>query len=169
MESHPTCVLGKALTNGFPLAAVAGKERIMRKIMDPEDPVVAGGTFSCNLPGCAAGLAAIRIMEAPGFFQAWLGRAEGFFRALSDLLGRAGIPASVQWLGPGFHIYFGSAERVTDYRQFLGLDQKMMSRFFTKCIAGGLYFHTDFTVSAQHDSTVLDESLSIMEKAAWTL
>lgn len=162
------CALGKALTNGFPLAAVVGRESIMRKIMDPEDPVMAGGTFSGNLPGCAAGLAAIRIMEAPGFFQAWLDRTESFFSALRDLLRRTGIPASVQWLGPGFYIYFGRAERLTDYGQFSGLDRKMMSRFFTKCIAEGLYFHTDFTVSAQHTSGVLDESLSIMEKVART-
>jgi glutamate-1-semialdehyde 2,1-aminomutase len=163
------CALGKALTNGFPLAAVAGRESIMRKIMDPEDPVIAGGTFSGNLPGCAAGLAAIRIMEAPGFFQAWLDRAESFFCSLRDLLRRAGLPASVQWLGPGFCIYFGRAERVTDYKQFSGLDRKMMNRFFTKCIGEGLYFHTDFTVSAQHAPDVLDEALSIMERVARTL
>ncbi len=49
------CTLGKALTNGSPLAAVAGRESIMQKIMDSEYPVIAGGTFSGNIPGCAAG------------------------------------------------------------------------------------------------------------------
>ena len=57
------CLLGKALTNGFPLSAIAGKEQIMEKILDPLDPVIAGGTFSGNIPGCAAGLAALGIME----------------------------------------------------------------------------------------------------------
>ncbi len=163
------CALAKALTNGFPLAAVAGKASIMRKIMDPEDPVIAGGTFCGNLPGCAAGLAAIAIMEGPGFFQEWLERAEKFFRALKGLLETAGIPASVQWLGPGFCIYFGVPERITNYRQFSGLDQGMTNRFFTRCIAEGLYFHTDFTVSAQHTDGVLCEALSIMEKVIRTL
>jgi len=54
------CLLGKALTNGVPLAAIAGKEKIMMKIMDPVDPVIAGGTFSGNLFGCAAGIAALK-------------------------------------------------------------------------------------------------------------
>ena len=93
------CALGKALTNGFPLAAVAGKRAILQKIMDSEDPVIAGGTFSGNLLGCAAGLAAMSIMEEPGFFPAWLGRAERFFLALQDLLNRAGIPARVHGWG----------------------------------------------------------------------
>ncbi len=163
------CALGKALTNGFPLAAVAGKEFIMQKIMHPEDPVIAGGTFSGNLPGCAAGLAAVRIMEEPGFFKAWLGRAERFFRALSDLLNQAGIPASVQWLGPGFGIYFGITEPVTDYRQFSKLDYQMTKRFFLRCIEEGLYFHTDFTVSTQHTEPVLDEALSVVAKVVRTL
>ena len=158
------CALGKALTNGFPLAAVAGKEAIMQKIMDPEDPVIAGGTFSGNLPGCAAGMASFGIMEAPGFFKAWLGRAEKFFRALQDLLDRAGVAARVQWLGPNFFIYFGVTEPVTDYRQFPRLDQVLTKRFFAGCMEEGLYFHTDFTVSAQHTEAVLDEALSKMGK-----
>jgi glutamate-1-semialdehyde 2,1-aminomutase len=163
------CALGKALTNGFPLAAVAGRKSIMQKIMDPEGPVIAGGTFSGNIPGCAAGLAALHIMEEPDFFKAWLGRAERFFGALRDLLNRVGIPASVQWLGSNFCIYFGVRERITDYRQFSSLDQEMTKRFFTRCLAEGLYFHTDFTVSAQHTEDVLDEALSVIEKVVRTL
>jgi hypothetical protein len=85
------CLLGKALTNGVPLAAIAGRERIMMKIMDPEDPVVAGGTFSGNLLGCAAGLAVMKSMEAPGFFDAWQSRVANFVRAIRVVV--ADVPA----------------------------------------------------------------------------
>jgi glutamate-1-semialdehyde 2,1-aminomutase len=37
------CLLGKALTNGVPLAAIAGKEKIMQKIMDPR--TCGGGRY----------------------------------------------------------------------------------------------------------------------------
>ena len=60
-------------------------------------------------------------------------------------------------------------EPVTDYRQFSKLDREMASRFYLKCIEEGLYFHTDFTVSAQHSEAVLDEALLIIEKVAKTL
>jgi glutamate-1-semialdehyde 2,1-aminomutase len=76
------CLFGKALTNGVPLAAIAGKEKIMMKIMDPIDPVVAGGTFSGNLFGCAAGIEALTIMEQPGFFNSWLKRVDNFYAEL---------------------------------------------------------------------------------------
>jgi glutamate-1-semialdehyde 2,1-aminomutase len=88
---------------------------------------------------------------------------------LRDLLNRAGIPASVQWLGPGFYIYFGVTGPVTDYRQFSNLDREMTKRFFLRCIEEGLYFHTDFTVSAQHSERVLDEALSTIAKVLKSL
>ena len=163
------CALAKALSNGFPLAAVAGKDVVMQKIMDPHDPVIAGGTFSGNLPGCAAGLAAFGIMEAPGFYDGWHARADTFLGALQGLLDKSGVPARVQWLGPNFFIYFGVREPVTDYAQFSRIDRKLMGRFFTRCIEKGLYFHTDFTVSAQHTPSVLDEALSVFDTVLETL
>ena len=155
------CALAKALSNGFPLAAVAGKEAVMSKIMDPLDPVIAGGTFSGNLLGCAAGLAAFGIMESAGFYGQWHARADRFLSSLQKLLDQSGVPARVQWLGPNFFIYFGIRERVTAYGQFSQLDRKLMNRFFACCIEDGLYFHTDFTVSAQHTDIVLDEALRL--------
>ena len=163
------CALAKALTNGFPLAAVAGKDCVMQKIMDPRDPVIAGGTFSGNLLGCAAGLAAFGIMEQPGFYEGWHARADKFLQALQGLLNKAGVPARVQWLGPNFFIYFGISEPVTGYSQFTKLDRKPMALFFTRCIEEGLYFHTDFTVSAQHTQPVLDEALLLFEKVLMKL
>lgn len=158
------CALAKALTNGFPLAAVAGKEHIMQKIMDPVDPVIAGGTFSGNIPGCAAGLAAMGIMETAGFHKDWINRANNFLTALQGLLDDAAIPARVQWLGPNFFIYFGVTQPVTNYAQFPKLDRDLMARFFNACIQNGLYFHTDFTVSAQHTEPILQEALGVFEK-----
>jgi len=160
------CALAKALSNGFPLAAVAGKERVMAKIMDERDPVIAGGTFSGNLLGCAAGLAAMGIMETPGFYEGWHSRADAFLNRLQAVLDEAGVPARVQWLGPNFFIYFGLREPVTEYGQFAKMDRELMERFFRGCIKEGVYFHTDFTVSAQHSETVLEEALGVFKRVA---
>lgn len=160
------CLLGKALSNGVPLAAIAGKERIMMKIMDPVDPVVAGGTFSGNLPGCAAGVAAMTIMERPGFFEEWLGRVGRFMTALQEVLDDEGFPARVQSLGCNFFIYAGTREPIREYRDFERLDAGLAAVFFRKCIEKGLYFHTDFTVSALHSEEVLDDALGKIKVAA---
>ena len=160
------CLLGKALTNGVPLAAIAGKAEIMQKIMDPVDPVIAGGTFSGNLLGCAAGLAAMQIMEAPGFYEEWLNRVDGFLAGLQADFDEIGFPARVQHLGCNFFIYVGTREPIRNYRDFDQLDPDLARRFFRKCIEKGLYFHTDFTISAQHDAETLAKSAALIRSAA---
>jgi hypothetical protein len=37
--------------------------------------------------------------------------------------------------------------------------------FFRNCIEQGLYFHTDFTVSAQHDDRLLAQALDALRAA----
>ena len=160
------CLLGKALTNGVPLGAIAGKEKIMMKIMDPVDPVVAGGTFSGNLFGCAAGIASLTIMEQPGFFDAWLARVNKFYEELQAIFDETNFPAVVQGLGCTFGIYVGTREPVRNYHDIAGrTDPALRKAFFRKCIEKGLYFHTDFTVSAQHDEQLLSRSLELLREA----
>jgi glutamate-1-semialdehyde 2,1-aminomutase len=160
------CLLGKALTNGVPLAAIAGQEKIMRKIMDPIDPVVAGGTFSGNLFGCAAGLAALGIMEQPGFFEAWLTRVNQFYADVQAVFDEENFPAIVQGIGCTFGIYIGTREPVRNYRDIAEkTDAALRTAFFRRCIEKGLYFHTDFTVSARHDEETLARSLEQIREA----
>jgi len=160
------CLFGKALTNGVPLAAVAGKKIIMEKIMDPIDPVVAGGTFSGNLFGCAAGIAALEIMEQPGFFDGWLRRVNCFYTQLQTIFDDANFPAIVQGLGCTFGIYVGTRDPVTNYHHIAErTDPELRKVFFLKCIEKGLYFHTDFTISAQHDEALLAQSLELLREA----
>jgi glutamate-1-semialdehyde 2,1-aminomutase len=160
------CLLGKALTNGFPLAAIAGKERIMAKIMDKEDPVIAGGTFSGNILGCAAGLAAMEIMETPALYDNWLGRVDRFLAKLQEGFDAVNFPAIIQHLGSNFFIYVGTREPLTEYREFVRLNPTLAGTLFKKCIQKGMYFHTDFTISAQHDDKTLEIALEKILEAA---
>jgi glutamate-1-semialdehyde 2,1-aminomutase len=161
------CLLGKALTNGVPLAAIAGKANIMQKIMDPVYPVIAGGTFSGNLLGCAAGIAAFEIMETPGFFSEWHLRVDDFMRQLRTSFDEINFPARVQNIGCNFFIYVGTREPITNYHDFDKLDFELAKAFFRKCIEKGLYFHTDFTVSAMHDAEILNHAATVIRDSAW--
>jgi len=161
------CLLAKALTNGVPLAAIAGKEKIMQKIMDPVDPVISGGTFSGNLLGCAAGLAAIKIMETPGFFEEWGSRTTKFLSSLQDAFDEIGFPARIQSLGCTFGIYVGTRDPIRNYHDFAKLNPTLAKAFFSKCVEKGAYFHTDFTVSAMHDDAALQTAAETIRSAAW--
>jgi len=161
------CLLGKALTNGVPLAAIAGKTKIMQKIMDNTNPVVAGGTFSGNLMGCAAGIAAMEIMEQPGFFESWLKRVDGFLHNVQNDFDEVGFPAIIQHLGCTFGIYVGTRDPVQTYHDIAyKTNPAMRTLFFKKCIEKGLYFHTDFTVSAMHDEDTLATARNLLRLAA---
>lgn len=160
------CLLGKALTNGVPLGAIAGKEKIMMKIMDPIDPVIAGGTFTGNLMGCAAGVTALGIMEKPGFFETWFARVRPFMNAIQTGFDEAGLPAVVQNIGCGFGIYIGTRDAVRTHRDMFKADPILTKKFYSKCIEKGLYFHTDFTVSEVHDEALLNKAAGLMAEAA---
>jgi len=157
------CTLGKALTNDVPLGVVAGKKEIMDKIMDPEDPVIAGGTFSGNQLGIAAGIASLNILSRQNFYDEFLSRAEKFYTSLQELFVNKNIPASVQYLGAGFSIYLGVEKQIKCYSEFKNLDPDLGREFFISCIEHGLYFHTDFTISAAHDEVTLGNALDRFE------
>lgn len=157
------CTLGKALTNDVPLGIVGGKKEIMQKIMDPEDPVISGGTFSGNQLGIAAGNAVLDILSSPGFYDDYLSRVNWFYKELQNLFRTYNFPASVSGLGAGFQIYVGTEECPQSYADLAKVDRDLAVKFFTACIREGLYFHTDFTVSAAHDREILSESLNRFE------
>jgi glutamate-1-semialdehyde 2,1-aminomutase len=157
------CTIGKALSNGVPLAAIAGQEEIMSAIWKADFPVIHGGTFSGNLLGVSAAHAALDIMTDPDFYPNLFNVATHFFEHLQTLFDAKGVPARVQYLGSNFFIYFGIREPVTSYSQFDKLDREMAKKFLTACIDEGIYFHTDFTVSAAHTKSDVDRSLDIIE------
>ena len=105
------------------------------------------------------------VLASPGFYDTFLGRVEPFYEKVSDLFRQKGIPAVVQSLGAGFHIFLGTEAPLSSYRDLSRVDRELTQHFFRVCIDLGLYFHTDFTVSAAHDQSTLDEALERLETA----
>ena len=60
--------LGKVVGGGMPLAAFGGRRDIMQCIA-PLGPVYQAGTLSGNPVAVAAGLATLKLIQAPGFFE----------------------------------------------------------------------------------------------------
>lgn len=82
--------LGKIIGGGFPVGAVGGAAGIM-KITDPRQSghVVWGGTFSANPISMNAGLAALRLLDAPA-----IAALNDKGDALRDRLNRGGLRAT---------------------------------------------------------------------------
>lgn len=164
------CLFGKALTNGVPVAVVAGKGKVVTKMMDPINPVVPGGTFFGNLLGCAAGIEALTITEKPFVFDLWLKRTAEFYFQVHTIFDETNFPAIEQGLGCTFGIYGGTREPVSNYHHISERTNFALRKAHVlKCIEKGLPFHTNFTISAQHDEKGLAQSLDILHDCVFEI
>jgi len=139
----------------------------MATLMEPPPKgAIQGGTFAGNILGLAAARATLGLLSEPTFYPNLLTRTEWFFRELQGVFDRSPVPARVQWVGCMFAVYIGTRDPVTTYTQMRALDSALSKRYFSRCIADGVYFHTDFTVSAAHSEAILTQVLERMERAA---
>jgi glutamate-1-semialdehyde 2,1-aminomutase len=159
--------LSKALSSGVPLSAIVGRREVMNTLLKPPPAgAIQGGTFAGNIMGLAAARATLGVLSEPSFYPELLGRAERFYAELQAMFDRSPLPARVQWIGAMFTVYVGTREPVRSYADIRRLDPEPHRAFFARCIDNGVYFHTDFSVSAAHTQDVLDDVLARMEEAA---
>jgi len=129
--------LGKVVGGGMPLGAFGGRRAIMEKIA-PLGPVYQAGTLSGNPLAVAAGLATLRKLQAPGFYE----RLTAVTRALCDGLVAAArkhrVAFSAQAVGGMFGLYFRAAPP-SSYAEVMQCDAQAFKRFFHAMLARGVY------------------------------
>ena len=74
--------LGKVIGGGMPVGAFGGRTDIMSKV-SPSGPVYQAGTLSGNPMAMAAGLATLRAISQPGFYESIIARTTAFARGLA--------------------------------------------------------------------------------------
>jgi glutamate-1-semialdehyde 2,1-aminomutase len=153
--------LGKVIGGGMPVGAVGGRREVMEKLA-PLGPVYQAGTLSGNPVAVAAGLATLKLVQAPGF-QA---RIESTTRALVEGLQaearRASVAFSAQSIGSMFGLYFRSAPPAS-LTEVMQADRERFNRFFHGMLERGVYlapsaYEAGF-VSAAHGATEVEATL----------
>ncbi len=170
------CTLAKALSNGLPLAAVAGRADLMAGFA-PNGPVAHSGTYSGHPLSILAGQATLDALRAPGLYDALDALAESFYRDLQSIFDHHGVPVQVQGLGARFGLYFGRREPVTTYTDAAAHDHDLHRHFVAACLERGLFLpaytkqgppgHNGFSLA--HTPAILADALAIMDEAAGTL
>ena len=156
--------ISKAISSGVPLAGVVGRREHMESLLQPAPAgPIQGGTFAGSALGLAAASATLDLVTDGSLHPALMERAGAFFEQLQAVFDRSSLPARVQSVGCMFHIYVGTREPVSSYADMRSLDRDLARRFFLRCIEEGLYFHTDFSVSAAHTAEILDDVLARIE------
>jgi len=159
--------LGKVIGGGMPVAAFGGRREIMEKI-SPLGPVYQAGTLSGNPVAVAAGLATLRLIQAPGFYDALTARTRQLTDGLTAVARDAGKAFCAQSVGGMFGVYF-AATPPRSYAEVMRADKEAFNRFFHALLAEGVYlapsaFEAGF-VSAAHSAADIETTLAAAGRA----
>ena len=153
--------LGKVIGGGMPVGAFGGRRDIMQSIA-PLGPVYQAGTLSGNPVAVAAGLATLKLVQAPGFFERLAAHTTRLVDQLQSVGRDAGIAFSAQSVGGMFGVYFRAKPPQT-YAQVMESDKAAFNRFFHALLAQGVYFapsaYEAGFVSAAHGDAEIDATV----------
>lgn len=131
-------VFGKVIGGGMPLAAFGGKRDVMEQLA-PLGPVYQAGTLSGNPVATACGLATLKEISKPGFFDALARRTRELVDGLLGAAAAAGVPMVGDCEGGMFGFFFAEA-LPQNYTSVLATDKERFNRFFHQMLASGVYF-----------------------------
>jgi glutamate-1-semialdehyde 2,1-aminomutase len=154
--------LGKVIGGGLPVGAFGGRRDIMQKLA-PVGPVYQAGTLSGNPVAVAAGLATLKRVLQPGFFDRLGATTAALVSGLAREARDASVAFSAASLGGMFGFYFRS-ELPASFSQVMQSDAKRFNRFFHAMLERGVYFAPSAFeagfVSAAHGEREIEETLA---------
>lgn len=160
--------LGKIVGGGMPVGAFGGKKEVMHCIA-PLGPVYQAGTLSGNPIAMAAGLATLKLIQAPGFHDHLNRQTKKLTDGLTKLARDAGIPLSTHQVGGMFGFFFSDVERIEFFEQVTKCDMQRFKKFYHAMLDSGVYlapsaFEAGF-VSARHGDNEIQATLDAAQKA----
>ena len=160
-------VFGKVIGGGMPLAAFGGARGVMAQLA-PLGPVYQAGTLSGNPVATACGIATLREIARPGFFEALGAKTRALVEGLQRAAHGAGVPLAVDSVGGMFGFFF-TASLPQNYGQVMASDQSRFNRFFHAMLSRGVYlapalYEAGF-VSAAHSGEDIATTLAAAREA----
>ena len=150
-------VFGKVIGGGMPLAAFGGSKDVMSQLA-PLGPVYQAGTLSGNPIATASGLATLRLISQPGFFDALAARTRSLVDGLQGVAREAGVPLVGDSEGGMFGFFF-APELPQHYAAVLASDKERFNRFFHGMLDRGVYlapalYEAGFVSAAHSDADI---------------
>ena len=130
-------VFGKVIGGGMPLAAFGGSRDVMAQLA-PLGPVYQAGTLSGNPVATACGLATLKEIAKPGFWDSLSARTQSLVDGLKDAAAKAGVPFSADCQG-GMFGFFLLPELPQNYARVMTSDSPKFNKLFHGLLERGVY------------------------------
>jgi glutamate-1-semialdehyde 2,1-aminomutase len=161
--------LGKALGNGFPIAAVGGKSEIM-DMLSPEGKVYQASTYAGNPVSVSAAISSVKIMNKlqSKLYPKLENNCTNLVSAIHDLASDMKIPHQINSISSMFQIFFTN-DPVIDYSSAKKADMVKFKKLFEVLLKNGIFiapsqFETVF-LSYEHSKDDMGKTISAYEKA----
>jgi len=165
------CTFAKALGNGYPISALAGREDIMRRI-GGDDGIAQGGTYAAHSVPLAAVEKTLEILDETDTLEQIADYGRRLQKGLSELLSGRGI-AHVFSGHPSMAGLFFTESVPRNYREWATTDYALYNSLAAELIELGILCEPDsrepWFVSAAHDDACLAETLEKFETALSTV
>ncbi len=158
-----TC-FGKVIGGGYPLAAFGGRAEIMDHLA-PLGPVYQAGTLSGNPVAVTAGLATLKQLQVPYFYENLEAKTRRLTAPIAAFITKHRLPACITQAGSLFTLFFGPRQ-VASQNDLQDLDCKRFESFFKFLFERGIYAppsaYEAWFVSAAHTEEHLDYTAQVI-------
>ena len=159
------CTFAKAMGNGYPISAVAGREDIMRQI---GEGVTHGGTYTCHSVSLAAAEKTLEILDETPALENIEAYGLKMQAGMGEILRQRDIPHS--FVGhPSMGGLFYNETAPSNYRDWLNADYEFYDATALELIERGILCEPDsrepWFICEAHDSDCLDQTLAQFELA----
>ncbi len=154
--------LGKVIGGGMPMAAFGGSRAVMEQLA-PLGPVYQAGTLSGNPIATACGLATLRELQKPGFYEALGERTRSLVSGLTNAANKAGVPFCGDSEG-GMFGFFLLSQLPQNYATVMTTDNPAFNKFFHAMLDAGVYYapalYEAGFVSAAHSAEDIEATVA---------
>ncbi|MEO6973090.1 MAG: glutamate-1-semialdehyde 2,1-aminomutase [Rhodoferax sp.] len=156
-------VLGKVIGGGMPLAAFGGSRAAMEQLA-PLGPVYQAGTLSGNPVATACGLATLKEIGKPGFFEDLTRKTHALVDGLCAAARDTGVDFSADSEG-GMFGFFLLSQLPQNYSQVMKSDGARFNLLFHGLLERGIYiapalYEAGF-VSAAHSDADIAQTVNV--------
>jgi len=159
------CTFAKAMGNGYPISAVAGRKDIMLQVANG---VSHGGTYTCHSVALAAAAKTLEILDETPALATIARYGNDLNAGMSRVLRQRGIPHCFTGHGAMSGLFFADTAP-GNYRDWLNSDYSFYDTMAPKLHDLGILCEPDsrepWFICEAHDRACLDQTLLAFEKA----